>query len=343
MKKRGFTLIELLAVIVVLAIIALIATPIVMNVIGNVQKGAAERSAERYVAAVETAIATDMLTNERIKDGIYKVDENGNLTSEGKVVLNVAVNGDIPKAESTVEIKNGQVVKEGTNLTLGDYTVTIDDQGKATAGEKESGTGNVVASTLCKAITLQSGDVGEQATSADKYKLGAAYSCDLGDGARTFYVLKVDGNNVKLIMNENIGEEVHWCASKKDEACEADGAKAYLVSQTSEWEELVNVGGTVELPDAQEIADVIGHENIAETYWEDNNVQLPTWLYVHLNSDIQGRLYWTSSSDKDFPECALFMLGSGKIYSTAEGWEGLDMITMGVRPVIVIPKGQLSL
>ena len=33
MKKKGFTLIELLAVIVVLAIIALIATPIVMNVI----------------------------------------------------------------------------------------------------------------------------------------------------------------------------------------------------------------------------------------------------------------------------------------------------------------------
>ena len=38
MKRKGFTLIELLAVIVVLAIIALIATPIVMNTIKNARK-----------------------------------------------------------------------------------------------------------------------------------------------------------------------------------------------------------------------------------------------------------------------------------------------------------------
>ena len=33
MNKKGFTLVELLAVIVILAIIALIATPIVINII----------------------------------------------------------------------------------------------------------------------------------------------------------------------------------------------------------------------------------------------------------------------------------------------------------------------
>ena len=36
--KRGFTLIELLAVIVILAIIALIATPLVLNVIDDSKK-----------------------------------------------------------------------------------------------------------------------------------------------------------------------------------------------------------------------------------------------------------------------------------------------------------------
>ena len=35
MNKKGFTLIELLAVIVILAIIALIATPIVLNIIAD--------------------------------------------------------------------------------------------------------------------------------------------------------------------------------------------------------------------------------------------------------------------------------------------------------------------
>ncbi len=52
-NKKGFTLIELLAVIVVLAIIALIATPIVMNTIKNAKKGAAERTADNYIKQVE--------------------------------------------------------------------------------------------------------------------------------------------------------------------------------------------------------------------------------------------------------------------------------------------------
>ena len=40
----GFTLIELLAVIVILAVIALIATPMIMGVIDEARKGALERS-----------------------------------------------------------------------------------------------------------------------------------------------------------------------------------------------------------------------------------------------------------------------------------------------------------
>ena len=49
MNKKGFTLVELLAVIVILAIIALIATPLILNVIDNAKKGAAEASANGYM------------------------------------------------------------------------------------------------------------------------------------------------------------------------------------------------------------------------------------------------------------------------------------------------------
>ena len=51
-NKLGFTLIELLAVIVILAIIALIATPIVLNIIKDSRESAGLRSAEMYLDAV---------------------------------------------------------------------------------------------------------------------------------------------------------------------------------------------------------------------------------------------------------------------------------------------------
>lgn len=57
MKNKGFTLIELLAVIILLALIAIISTPIIVNIIGTSkekayenQKKIIEDSAKRWVA-----------------------------------------------------------------------------------------------------------------------------------------------------------------------------------------------------------------------------------------------------------------------------------------------------
>ena len=61
MRKNGFTLIELLAVIVILAIIALIATPIILGIINDASEKANERSVELYAAAVKNGIAAYQL------------------------------------------------------------------------------------------------------------------------------------------------------------------------------------------------------------------------------------------------------------------------------------------
>ena len=56
-RNKGFTLIELLAVIVILAIITVIATPIITGIIEDVKKAAFERSVDGIVKGTETDIA----------------------------------------------------------------------------------------------------------------------------------------------------------------------------------------------------------------------------------------------------------------------------------------------
>ena len=129
-NKYGFTLIELLAVIVVLAIIALIATPIVMNTIKNAKKGAAERTADNYIKQVETTIAEKKLENNPLADGPYTIDSNGNLTGNGLTEsVTIDMSGTKPNG-GTVTISNGLVSKEGTTMTVGDYDVKYNQENK---------------------------------------------------------------------------------------------------------------------------------------------------------------------------------------------------------------------
>ena len=56
-KKKGFTLIELIAVLVIMAIIALIVTPLVMNIIRKARAAADRRSVDAYGRSIEIAMA----------------------------------------------------------------------------------------------------------------------------------------------------------------------------------------------------------------------------------------------------------------------------------------------
>jgi type IV pilus assembly protein PilA len=82
--KKGFTLIELLAVIVILAIIALIATPIIMNVIDDAKKQAFKNSAYGIIEAAQLSNSMDILHG-KYQALIFTYDENGESSNvEGK-------------------------------------------------------------------------------------------------------------------------------------------------------------------------------------------------------------------------------------------------------------------
>ena len=130
-KNKGFTLVELLAVIVILALIALIATPIILNVINDAKKQAAKDSAYGYMDAVEKYIVSSELEDESIQDGRYSVEElnkkisvkgstpdNGNIEIKNSSVKSYDIgidgyavsNGEVKKVSTTKSFKNGTAV-----------------------------------------------------------------------------------------------------------------------------------------------------------------------------------------------------------------------------------------
>ena len=117
-KKIGFTLIELLAVIIVLAIIALIATPIIFNVIENAKLKSLENSCYGVIDAVRTKYAEGLLNS---IDGTVKL--KGNVTE-------ITVSGEQP-IEGIWEIDNssdsnnrGIKIKDVKFGSMKDYTCT---------------------------------------------------------------------------------------------------------------------------------------------------------------------------------------------------------------------------
>ena len=69
MRKKGFTLIELLAVIVILAVIALIATPLIMGTITKAKKNAFKDTAYGILKAGEKYTAEVLLESENTYEG----------------------------------------------------------------------------------------------------------------------------------------------------------------------------------------------------------------------------------------------------------------------------------
>ena len=133
-NNKGFTLIELLAVIVILAIIALIATPMILGVIDTAKQGSAKSSAQYYVEAVEKTIMTNQLDgNGSVADGTYTVGEDGVTLTSGENSFKVNVKGDKASKDSSITIKDGQVTT--ATLTFANIyakAVTVDANGNAT-------------------------------------------------------------------------------------------------------------------------------------------------------------------------------------------------------------------
>ena len=157
MKNKGFTLVELLAVIVILAIISLIATPMVLGVIEKSKKSAAIESANGILDAAEKNMIESMLNGEsktkynlsndtslsykgeKPESGILLIDDKGKMSIKAKIngycVLKT-YNGTTPSIvdDSICEGNYKQTILNGTDPVLKDklVPVTIKDNGEVT-------------------------------------------------------------------------------------------------------------------------------------------------------------------------------------------------------------------
>ena len=119
-NKKGFTLIELLAVIVILAIIALITVPVVINIINNAKKGAAEDSTYGAMEAAKLFWVQNNVENTETTV-TFTYDENGKVwkTADNKELL---ISGSKPTGDSEAYIKVVNGKAEVKDIVFGAFT-----------------------------------------------------------------------------------------------------------------------------------------------------------------------------------------------------------------------------
>lgn len=110
--KKGFTLIELLAVIVILSVVALVSTPIVLNVVDDAKDSARESKLKLYADNVKLKATETYFTNGGNIDGEYTTSElNDSSTTCDKAYY---LGGKTYLANCTVDGNSGYYYVDGS-------------------------------------------------------------------------------------------------------------------------------------------------------------------------------------------------------------------------------------
>ncbi len=219
MNKKGFTLIELLAVIVILAIIALIATPIILNMINNARKSAAVDSAYGYIEAVEYNNSMNMINKNK-----YPLIEDGNDIDITKINDKVNLKGTKPTS-GIITIEKGRVKK--SNLCIDGYSIEYDSKKAEVNGTctKESfkKTGKVVLSSTNGQYTYPESKTIEVLENPSKGKI----TCE-SDNEKVA-TCKVTENIITITAGKEEGQATLTIKSEETEEY-TEGKAAYLVN-----------------------------------------------------------------------------------------------------------------
>ena len=343
-KKKGFTLVELLAVIVILAIIALIATPIILNVINDAKKEAAKDSAYGYIEAIENAI----IMNDFEEDDNFLSPNASGCYGLKELDNKVNIKGTKPKIDDNAQVclKDGTV----TNLT----GVEIDGYEFTYANDELSMNEKSKKYTVYANGTeiYYNPETGKKCTTA-------VSTPGTKSGCMKWYAFNDDdkSSTVNVILDHNTTANVAWNSTGNNS--EMKEVKIALENDTKDWK------NTARLITANEIAKITGNtgfdvNNLNQDWFcLDTNKSDTTnqcakekgkseyaWLFDYTyectnygcnKADSSTWGYWTSTTKTGTTDAAWGVSRSGDLNSFGV----VTFSYIGIRPVITISKSNI--
>ena len=341
MQEKGFTLIELLAVIIILAIITLIAIPIVLNIIEDSKKTAMIQTSNQIIKAANLYYHNKELKGERLNKSVEfkfpgdmdKLNIQGQISGEGEMIM-------LEDQKIALVIKNEKycITKAMDNDELiiqENYEeCNLPDAVKGIMTSKNY----CILDGICENGTL----INVKVNDTENYN---------------FYVINDLNDELTLIMDRNIGENIYW-SYYYDTTKGPFTALQALKKSTDNWTNLTklaidqfeydndiesNLEQTYEmyarLPKYSEINSIV----------MKNGGVLPKYLYENLvgTGNNSATTYWTSTAHSTYTATAWQVGCTGAAGPTCYGGYGYSAthnnITsnpqgVGIRPVITIYK-----
>ena len=326
-KEKAFTLIELIATLVIMAIIALIVTPLVMNIIRKARISADKRSVDAYGRSIELAIAGYLLDTGKFPTSVEQltIEYSGNQVECETTQINT--DSSVYLAGCTVAGRSVENYTYGSDKspTYTAYTVgnqvtynNVDYYVIKDSGAKES------TVTLLKAEPLSVQEVNTYgAGHVNRYtsddSVGTAYDQN-GYGYLAYYTSETCG-----YVNNN------WLF----DGCTTDYAQSEIKYVVDTWKAAKAPAATeARLISFEDLTENLGFElqqiNTSSGYVKTENT--PSWVY---NSNYK---YWTISQYNDSMSDIWCVYADGSLskVSVFNYYSGV------VRPVIVLDKSALS-
>ncbi|MDD3452794.1 MAG: prepilin-type N-terminal cleavage/methylation domain-containing protein [Bacilli bacterium] len=374
--KKGFTLIELLAVIIILAVIALIATPMILGIIKTAKEGSAEASALGYIDSLEKSIVLSTMSGTTIT-GEYNVSDLSDI---------VKMKGEAPTKGNVIIASNGEI-NSGT-FCINNYKVSYD-------GSKA----NVVANN-CDDMTEVTTPETPEIPETPSYEIGSAIyfnpetglTCTAGEavsindtktGCMKWHILNNNESNdtFDLILDHNTTAKFAWYPTAVNTTGPSTTFLERLKSDTSSWAgvptrtdsySLSNGSSTytinystykARLITAQEVAKLTGNSSFNEVtsgktsyFFLNNNTATQTaftpgastyaWLFDYTSDCTSAGCntayayttgYWTATATFGTTDYGWGVTSLGGLGSISVSYTSM----FGIRPVITIPKSSI--